>query len=222
MNQHINTPIKRIEQLEAMVISLTNQALKTDLAETSITRNNSPIWNADEQLLLTCLRRFKPVMDAYIQQGEIQLDSQNNINLVASDQSSFYKFIVLQNGNAVAWGDFKDLDELEGRREVINHLYTLDNKKSFAVGIRYITKLAYFAPIEAGKRWAFSQKGIIEGEHNIRRANKNFDQGNRDILIKKLEAKVYEQAKEIDYLKVEIENTRKEIKEILHLLLHSR
>ena len=222
MNQHINTPIKRLEQLEAQVVSLTNQALKTDLKETSTTKNNSPIWNADEQLLLTCLRRFNPVMDVYIRQGLIQMDSQNNINLVASDQSSFYKFIVLQNGNAVVWGDFKDFDELEGRRELINHLYALDNKKSFPFGIRYITKLAYFVPIETGKRWAFSQKGIIQGEHNICRGNDRFEQGNRDIFIKKLEAKVYEQTKEINYLKVEIEKTRNEIKEILHLLLHSR
>jgi len=222
MSQHMNTPLKRIQKLESKVEALTHHALKTNFADDTAVNSFAPIWEADEQLLLTCLRRFRTVMGAYIQQGEIQIDAQKNANLIASQQSSFYQFVVMQNGDAVLWGDFSDINDLEGRREIFNILYSQDVDGEILFDYRCIVKLAYFVPVENGKRWALSQKGIMANDHKQHSSNDRTLQNKLDPKIRNLEYKVDQQSKEIEFLKSELGSSRNEIKEILHLLLHSR
>jgi len=221
MSQHMNTPLKRIQKLESKVEALTQHALKNNF-EDDVAYSVSPIWEADEQLLLRCLRRFKTVMGAYIQQAEIQIDAQKNVNLIASRQSSFYKFVVLQNGDAVLWGDFHEINDLEGMREIFNFLYSQDVDGEMLFHNRCIAKLAYFVPVENGKRWVLSQKGLMVNDHKNHRSIDRSLQNNLDPKIRNLEYKVDQQSKEIEFLKSELGSSRNEIKEILHLLLHSR
>ena len=222
MSQHMHTPLARLQQLESQVAALTNSALNPKREDNAVAHSPNPVWSADEQLLLTCLRRFDPVMGAYVRQAEVQIDAQNNVNLMPSDQSSFYKFVVLQNGDAVVWGDLTDLSQLEGRREMLNLLYECGPNDQLLGGYQCITKLAYFVPIETGVRWAFSQKGLMVGEPSKARSKELTDQDKRAFQIRRLEKELSEQSKEIEYLKSELRVTRNETKEILHLLLHSR
>ena len=222
MSQHMNTPLMRLQQLESKVAALTNSALNPKREDNALAFSANPVWSADEQLLLTCLRRFNPVMGAYVRQAEVQIDAQNNVNFTPSDRSSFYKFVVLQNGDAVVWGDLTDLSQLEGRREIHSLLYGCGTNDQLLGGYHCIAKLAYFVPVETGVRWALSQKGLIVGEPSKARSKQLSDQDKRVFQIRDLERELSTQSKEIEYLKSELRVTKNEIKEILHLLLHSR
>ena len=222
MSQHMNTPLTRLQQLESKVAALTHSVLIPTREDNTVVQSVDPVWHSDEQLLLTCLKRFYPVMGAYIRQAEIQIDAQNNVNLTSTDHSSFYKFIVLQNGDAVVWGDLTDLSQLEGRREILNFLYSNDYKDKLLGGYHCIAKLAYFVPVETGLRWVLSQKGLMEGETNNARSEQFSDKGKLVSQVRLLERELSEQSKDIEHLKSELRAIKNEIKEILHLLLHSR
>ena len=222
MSEFNNSPLRRLCDLEYKVNELLKKDIPLESQDSKSLVESIQVWSADEQLFLTCLKRFSNVMDPYIHKGELQLDSQNQVELTFSEQSSPYKFAILQNGSALVWTDLLDQQLAEGRRQILSLLYEIDYNEETIFDLKRISKLSYFLPIENGKRWVLCQKGILE---NLSLSN-NYDQypkkNEYSIQLKNLETRFNEQERELLGLKSELGQIKMEIKEILHILVNSR
>ena len=222
MSEFNNSPLRRLCDLEYKVNELLKKDIPLESQDSKSLVKSIQVWSADEQLFLTCLKRFSNVMDPYIQKGELQLDSQNQVELTVSEQSSLYKFAILQNGCALLWTDPLDQQLVEGRRQLLSLLYDINYNEETIFDLKYISKLSYFLPIENGKRWVLCQKGILENLSHSNTYNKYPKKYDYAIQAKNLETRFNEQERELLSLKSELGQIKMEVKEILHILLNSR
>ena len=123
MSEFNSSPLRRLCDLEYKVNELLKKDILSESQDSKSVFKSIQVWSADEQLFLTCLKRFSNVMHPYIQKGELQLDSQNQVELTFSEQSSSFKFAILQNGSALVWTDLIDQHLAEGRRQLLSLLY---------------------------------------------------------------------------------------------------
>ena len=217
-----NSPLTRLNNLERQVDELQNNGHLHPAFDPEKTEKTYPIWKADEQLLLTCLRRFPSVMDAYIQKGTLTVDSNDKVTLTISGQDSVYKYVILKNGDAVLWTDLVSNRETEGRRRTLSLLYDIDFSGEFSLDSGSLIKLAYFLPVEQGKKWVLWQKGIIQNTNLSLQSVQDSKKNDYSSHVRNLESRIYEQEQELLNLKSELSQCKIEIKEILHVLLQSR
>ena len=222
MSEFNDSPLRRLCDLEYKVNELLKKDILLESQDSKSVVKSIQVWSADEQLFLTCLKRFSNVMDPYIQKGELQLDSQNQVELTFSEQSSPYKFVVLQNGSALLWTDLLDQQLAEGRRQLLSLLYDIKFDEETVFDLKCISKLSYFLPIENGKRWLLCQKGILENLSQSNTYNPYPKKNEYAIQVKNLETRFNEQERELLGLKSELGQIKIEVKEILHILLNSR
>ena len=222
MSESNNSPLRRLCDLEYKVNELLKKDVFLESQDSLSVVKSIQVWSADEQLFLTCLKRFSNVMDPYIQNGALQFDSQNQVELTFSEQSSPYKFAILQNGSALVWTDLLDQQLAEGRRQLLSLLYDINYSEETIFDLKCISKLSYFLPIENGKRWVLCQKGILENLSRSNTYNPYPKKNEYAIQVKNLETRFNEQERELLGLKSELGQIKMEIKEILHLLLNSR
>ena len=217
-----NSPLTRLNNLERQVDELQNNGHLPTAPDPEKTKQPFPIWKADEQLLLTCLRRFPSVMDAYIQRGTLTVDSNDKVALTISCQESIYKCVILKNGDAVLWTDLISNRETEGRRRTLSLLYDIDFSEEFSLDSGSLIKLAYFLPVEQGKKWVLWQKGIIQNTNLSLQSVQESKKDSYSSHVRKLESRIYDQEQELLSLKSDLSQCKIEIKEILHILLQSR
>ena len=222
MSEFNNSPLRRLCDLECKVNELLKKNILLDAHDSKSVVKPIQVWCADEQLFLTCLKRFSNVMDPYIQKGALQLDSQNQVELTFSEQTSPYKFAILQNGSALVWTDLLDQQLAEGRRQLLSLLYDINFNEETIFDFKCISKLSYFLPVENGKRWVICQKGILENLSHSNTYDSSPERNEYAIQVKNLESRFNEQERELLGLKSELGQIKMEIKEILHILLNSR